>query len=662
MHKRLTPRATGVAGAARSRHSASRFAALPLLAALAVVVPAASETAPVPSWVVLQDGAGHSYDYGNAVTTDAAGNVYVTGSSDQDYVTSKYGPAGDLKWSARYDGPGHGLDNPVAVAVDAGGNVYVTGSSYGGPANLGGSDYDLATIKYSAAGVEQWVQRFNGSGNQGDAARGLALGPEGEVYVTGYAYQAASAWDFITLRYDADGQLRWSVGYDNGFGADRAAAVATDPQGNVYVTGESWSDAGQFDLVSVSYTSDGDRRWLDRYDGSQHGAESPAAITTAEDGTCWVTGTSAGTNNTDVVTLRYDAAGTRLWAARYNGTGNGPDIGHAVVADAAGNCYVAGVSQGAQTGPDYVTLKYGPTGTALWSATYNGTSGGNDQALAVAVRNGKVYVTGQSGNAGGGTGFATLNYSETGSVLWTARYEGPVVNGSGANGMALGADGSLAVVGNAWTTAGKQDIAVLRYPAPAPAAPTGLTAANGAGGVQLTWQHSGEDVTGFIIERRVASGAFTTLAAVGAAPASYLDTQVSPGVTYSYRVTGTGPGGDSGPSNVASVRVPGGVAGKISVSPKKASFGTVKIGRPKVKKIKIKNSGKGDLFGEVALTSGPFVITSGAGAFSLAPKKSLTVTVSFTPAAAGAASGSLQVTSDDPVHPEINVALTAKAR
>ena len=52
---------------------------------------------------------------------------------------------------------GKDFDVPTAVAADASGNVYVTGNSKGD-----GTGSDLATIKYDANGLRQWVARYNG--------------------------------------------------------------------------------------------------------------------------------------------------------------------------------------------------------------------------------------------------------------------------------------------------------------------------------------------------------------------------------------------------------------------------------------------------------------------------------------------------------------------
>src|SRR5262245_46035398 len=101
-------------------------------------------------------------DGASAMTSDALGNIYVTGASsslsdgyqDTDYATVKYDAFGIQKWVTRYKNPGHSYDMARAVAVDISGNVYVTGNSGTNP----GCDY--ATVKYNTDGTEQWVARY----------------------------------------------------------------------------------------------------------------------------------------------------------------------------------------------------------------------------------------------------------------------------------------------------------------------------------------------------------------------------------------------------------------------------------------------------------------------------------------------------------------------
>ena len=115
---------------------------------------------------------------------DFVGNIYVTGYStgtgiNYDYTTVKYNSAGVEQWVARYNGPASDDDAATAVAVDAWGNVYVTGYSVGSA-----TDFDYATVKYNSSGVEQWVVRYNGLGNDYDYATALAIDESGNVYVT----------------------------------------------------------------------------------------------------------------------------------------------------------------------------------------------------------------------------------------------------------------------------------------------------------------------------------------------------------------------------------------------------------------------------------------------------------------------------------------------
>jgi len=194
-------------------------------------------------WVARYNGPANGSDYGEAIVVDDSANVYVTGWSrgtgtNFDYATIKYDSNGQQQWASRYHGPGTGLDQANAIVTDGSGNVYVTGESNGS-----GTFGDYATIKYNSAGQEQWVARYNGPANSADEAHAIALDSSGNVYVTGQSYAAGGDTDFATLKYDSTGQEQWVIRY-NGSGNpyDFAFALAVDQSANVYVTGESNAD------------------------------------------------------------------------------------------------------------------------------------------------------------------------------------------------------------------------------------------------------------------------------------------------------------------------------------------------------------------------------------------------------------------------------------
>ena len=99
--------------------------------------------------------------------------------------------------------------------------------------------------------------------------------------------------------------------------------------------------------------------------------------------------------------------------------------------------------------------------------------------------------------------------------------------------------------------------------------------------------------------------------------------------------------------------------GKIAVAPPSVGFMNVGTGLNKVKTVTIKNSAKtGVLKGNTAVSGNFFTITAGNGPFNLTAGQSQPVTVTFAPTAAGAAKGTLAITSNDPNKAIVNVKLT----
>jgi len=100
----------------------------------------------------------------------------------------------------------------------------------------------------------------------------------------------------------------------------------------------------------------------------------------------------------------------------------------------------------------------------------------------------------------------------------------------------------------------------VNTPAPAlPASPSNLVAtAISANQVNLTWTDNANNETGFTVERCTGAGCtnFAAIGSVGADITAYSDMTVAANTTYSYRVFASNAGGNSLPSNVATVTTP----------------------------------------------------------------------------------------------------------
>lgn len=195
------------------------------------------------------------------------------------------------------------------------------------------------------------------------------------------------------------------------------AAIAVDGNGNVYVAGGNWGGIDtNFEYATIKYNSSGDMMWERRYCGSDSTSEDEAtALTIDENGNVYVTGKSYSGTNLDYATIKYNSLGDTMWVRRYNGPGNGIDCATGIAVDNNGNVYVTGCSDGLGTYPqDYATIKYNSSGTEEWVQRYDGPGGRVDEAFAIAVDNkGYVYVTGTSDGIVNAN-YATIKYSVVG--------------------------------------------------------------------------------------------------------------------------------------------------------------------------------------------------------------------------------------------------------
>jgi len=367
-----------------------------------------------------------------------------------------------------------------------------TGKS--GPSNV------VTATTTSSGGQSSWTQRYGGSG--GDAGTAVTIDRFGNMIVAGVikggvdlgggALPGTSTSAFIA-KYTPSRAYQWARRFD-GTGSSTAYAVATDSNGNVFVTGSfvgavdfgggplvsaGWPQLTSHDVFVAAYSATGGYRWAVSVGGGVDA--SGYGIAAIWNGDVVVTGQIAGRVNLGCGMMSTTSSSHDAFLARYNGAsgacqwvrfigGAAEDAGTGVAVAPNGDIVMAGYFQyTANFGGGNVTsaglsdifvARYNDQGAYLWARTAG--SSGDDRANSVAVDAwGNVAVAGYfSGavNFGGGLlgsggswdGFVA-RYSETGGYLWARDLGGASTDE--AFGVAADPSGNVVVVGGFQGTA-----------------------------------------------------------------------------------------------------------------------------------------------------------------------------------------------------------------
>ena len=355
------------------------------------------------------------FDEATGIAADDAGDIYIVGESAISWGTPINGHSGGNElFVAKLDSDGALLWNTFlgssdndygeGIVVDAAGSIYVVGTSFatwGSPINpFAGGVREAFVAKLNSSGALQW-NTFMGSSTNHDFGKDIAADAAGNLYVTGYS---SAPWgtpinggDIFTgafvAKLNSTGNLQWNTFLGSPAGADddwgEGIVVATD--GSIYVSGfsdASWgtpinAHMGDSDIFVAKLNSGGTLQWNTFMGSSTY--DDFVGISTDGNGEVYVSGESGATWGTPV--NAFDAA-PDVFVAKLNGSGAlqwntfmPPKTGGGIAVDATGNIYVGGTSGAtwgtpisAFTGNDDVFIaKLNSGGTLQWN-TFMGSS------------------------------------------------------------------------------------------------------------------------------------------------------------------------------------------------------------------------------------------------------------------------------------------------
>jgi hypothetical protein len=389
-------------------------------------------------WAKSAGGVG--WDAGVAVSTDASGNIYVTGyfegtaSFDSTDVTSaggtdifiaKYTPSGDLRWVNRAGGIN--FVGVTDIVVDNFGSVYITGGfldnvTFDSVVLTGAGGGDVFVAKYDSSGNLLWAKSAGGENSEGSGS--ITSDPDGNIFITGSIGGDATFGtipvsgigglsDIYVAKLDSSGNFQW-VRNSGALANESGLAIALDDFGNIYVTG-SFTGSFTFGSTTLSTSS--------RFDG-------------------------------DFLILKYDPFGNPLWA--HQATGGSSDIGRGIAIDSFGNSVVTGWYRddfvigsyppfSGDSDGDIFVAKYDHAGQLLWVQVAHGN--GYDYGLDVTIDGSdNIFITGQIEmtttfgpydvtTVGGNTDIFLAKLDPLGNYLWVKQAGG--VQGDAGAGVAV---------------------------------------------------------------------------------------------------------------------------------------------------------------------------------------------------------------------------------
>ncbi len=395
-----------------------------------------------------------------ASVVDSTGSVIVTGyrnikyDTNDDYWTVKFNTDGSIAWRAVFDRAG-GSDQAMAVAVDSNNDVIVTGSVWNG------QNKDIYTVKYNGiTGAIVWSDLYNSPANGNDVGTAIVVDSiNNVVYVGGYTQNAAGNDDYLLVRYQnpvigpANPPLSPVLAYNGpANGLDRIASISVGANG-VAVTGHSWNGS-DFDMLTIKYDLSGAKLWERRYSSIGSHGDFGRFVKMDPAGNVVITGTAGNDIDYDIYTAKYAAAdGAVLWQQTYDGAFDDEPAGLAV--DVAGDVYVTGYTWTLAGANDFYTAKYSSAaGSLLWQQIFDSGKANSDIATATGIVvensvNGGVYVTGYTETAGN-FDFQTVKYMKgNGHLIWHQSYNGEANHNDRTVGIGLAPNGNVYVTG--WT-------------------------------------------------------------------------------------------------------------------------------------------------------------------------------------------------------------------
>jgi hypothetical protein len=233
------------------------------------------------------------YFSGTADFDPAATTFTMNGLGGQESVfISKLDASGNFIWAKQFNGTtGSPQVFGNGISLDGSGNVYVGGSFTGtidfdpsaSTSTITAINMDIFIVKLDGSGNLVWVKTMGGASGS-NTANSIAVDASNNVYATGYFDQttdfdpsastfnltSTSGVDIFVLKLDGSGNFTWAKKMGSTSG-DQGKSIAVSSTGDVYTTGYFSNINNDFDPGASTYTlntTGGNTVFLSKLDAS----------------------------------------------------------------------------------------------------------------------------------------------------------------------------------------------------------------------------------------------------------------------------------------------------------------------------------------------------------------------------------------------------------
>lgn len=180
-----------------------------------------------------------------------AGETYSYGQGGSDAFLVKYDSAGTLSWNKAWGGASNEIDRKIIQTSDGGYAVSGQTASFG----AGGGDIFLS--KFDNSGTLSWSRTWGGANF--DYSYGMtSSGSDNGLVIAGTTMSyGAGSYDIALIKYDAAGTLVWNRTW-GGAGYDNSQNIIRNSDGGYAISGYTtgWG-AGNQDMLLIKTKSDG---------------------------------------------------------------------------------------------------------------------------------------------------------------------------------------------------------------------------------------------------------------------------------------------------------------------------------------------------------------------------------------------------------------------